>query len=48
MFYFYFERKNDNVLTFNIVNFPDFDISTPTNKYHTWQFQNLISARDAY
>ena len=22
-----FERKNDNVLTFNIVHFPNFDIS---------------------
>ena len=44
MFYFYFERKNDKVLTFNIVNFPDFEISTPSNKHHTGQFQNLISA----
>ena len=27
MFHSYFERKNDKVLTFDIVNFPDFEIS---------------------
>ena len=27
MFYSYFERKNDKVLTFNIVYFPNFEIS---------------------
>ena len=27
MFHPYFERKNDNFLTFNIVRFPDFEIS---------------------
>ena len=28
MFYFYFERKYDKILTFNIVHFPNFEIST--------------------
>ena len=28
MFYSYFERKNDKVLTFNIVHVPKFEIST--------------------
>ena len=27
MFPSYFERKNDKVLTFNIVHFPDFEIN---------------------
>ena len=27
MFHSYFERKNDKVLTFNIVHFPDFEIN---------------------
>ena len=27
MFHSYFERKNDKVLTFNTVNFPNFEIS---------------------
>ena len=27
MFLSYFERKNDNVLAFNIINFPNFEIS---------------------
>ena len=27
MFHSYFERKSDKVLTFNIVNFPNFDIN---------------------
>ena len=27
MFYSYFERKNDKVLTFNIVRFPNFEVS---------------------
>ena len=26
-FHSYFERKNDKILTFNIVNFPNFEIS---------------------
>ena len=28
MFHSYFERKYDKVLTFNIVHFPNFEIST--------------------
>ena len=54
MFHSYIERKNDKVLTFNIVHFSNFEISTslelalPSRKRHTSQFQNLISARDAY
>ena len=41
MFHSYFERKNDKVLTFNIVHFPDFEISDslylapPSNKQRT-------------
>ena len=48
MFHSYFERKNDKVLTFNIVHFPNFEISgalslaPPSNKRRTSQFQNLI------
>ena len=42
MFHFYFERKNDKVLTFNIFNFPNFEISV------TSQFQDLISDGGAY
>ena len=37
LFHSYFERKNDKVLTFNIVYFPNFEISA------TPQVQNLIS-----
>ena len=37
MFHSYFERKNEKVLTFNIVHFPNFEISTS-------QFQNLTNA----
>ena len=50
----YFERKDDNVLTLNIVHFPNFEISacfylaSPSNKRRTSQFQNLISAGGAY
>ena len=33
MFHFYFERKNDKVLTFNIVPFPNFEISTSPNSF---------------
>ena len=53
MFHFCFERKNDEVLTFNIVHFPNFEISAslylvpPSNKHRTSQFQNLISAGGA-
>ena len=38
MFHYYFERKYDKVLTFNIVHFPNFEISAslllmlPSNK----------------
>ena len=54
MFHSYSERKNDIVLTFNIVHFPNFEISAslylarPSNKRLTSQFQNLITARGAY
>ena len=27
MFHYHFERKNDKVLTFNIVHFPNFEIT---------------------
>ena len=47
MFYSYFERKNYKALTFNIVNFANFE-GRPSNKRRTLQFQNLISARGAY
>ena len=49
MFHSHFEKKNDKVLTFNIANFPNFVISTPSpDKRLTSQFQNLISAGGAY
>ena len=35
MLHSYFERKNDKVLKFNIVHFPNFDISAPSNKRRT-------------
>ena len=38
MFYYYFERKHDKVLKFNIVHLP------PSNLRRTSRFQNLISA----
>ena len=47
MFHFYFERKNDKVLTFNIVHFPNFEISAsfwlalPSNECWNSQFENL-------
>ena len=50
----YFERKNDKVLSFNIVYFPNFETSAsfqlapPSNKHRTSQFQSLISAGGAY
>ena len=50
----YFERKNDKVLSFNIVYFPNFETSAsfqlapPSNKRRTSQFQSLISAGGAY
>ena len=49
MFHSHFEKKNDKVLRFNIANFPNFEISTPSpDKRLTSQFQNLISAGGAY
>ena len=54
MFHSYFERKNNKVLTFNIVNFPSFEISaflsltSPSHKRRTSQFQNLINEGGAY
>ena len=44
MFHSYFERKNDKILTFNVVHFPNFEISAslelapPFNKRRTSQF----------
>ena len=41
MFYSYFDRKYDKVLTFKIAHFPNFEISAslllapPTNKHRT-------------
>ena len=49
-----FKEKNDKVLTFNIADFPKFEISAslslapPSNNRLTSQFQNLISAGGAY
>ena len=54
LFHSCFERKSDKVLTFNIVHFPNFEISAPLylappyNKRRTSQFQNLTSAAGAY
>ena len=54
MFYSYFEREYEKVLTFNIVRFPSFKISAsfllapPSNRRRTKQFQNLINAGGAY
>ena len=54
MFHSYFERKYDKVLTFNIVHFPNLELSAslslapPSNKHRTYQFQNLISLGGAY
>ena len=47
-------KKNDTVLTFNIVHFLNFEISVslqlapPSNKHRTLEFQNLISAGGVY
>ena len=49
-----FKEKNDKVLTFNIADFPKFEIraslslAPPSNNRLTSQFQNLISAGGAY
>ena len=49
MFHSCFERKVDKVLTFDIVHFPNFEISAShllaplSNTRRTLQFQNLIS-----
>ena len=54
MFHSYFDRKYDTILTFNIVDFPNFEMSIflllapPSNKRRTSQFQNLVSARGSY
>ena len=51
---FLFQKKNGKVLIFNIVHFPNFEISAQvqlapsSNKQCTQQFQNLISAGGAY
>ena len=44
------KKKKDKIWIFNIVHFPNFEISTspylapPSNKRHTLKFQNLINA----
>ena len=49
-----FWKKNDTVLTFNIVHFLNFEMSVslqlvpPSNKHRTLEFQNLISAGGVY
>ena len=48
LFHSYFERKNDKVLTFDFVYFPNFEISTSLllaapSKISAAQFQNLVS-----
>ena len=54
MFHSYFDRKYDTILTFNIVHFPNFEMSIflllapPSNKRRTSQFQNLVSAQGGY
>ena len=53
MFHSYFEKKNNKIFTFNIVYFPNFEISASlqaplSNKCRTSQFQNLISTVAAY
>ena len=54
MFYSYFEREYEKVLTFNIVRFASFKISAsfllapPSNRHRSKQFQNLINAGGAY
>ena len=53
MCHYYFERKNDKVLSFIIVYFPNCETrvsfqlalqKSPSNKRRTSQFQSLISA----
>ena len=50
----YFESKNDKVLSFIIVYFPNFEtrasfqLAPPSNKRRTSQFQSLISPGGAY
>ena len=54
MFHSYFERKNAKILTFNIVHFPNFDMSAsfylapPSNKCQISLIYNLISAEGTY
>ena len=49
MFHSYFQRKNDKVLRFDIVHFPNFEIANyPSNRLRTSQFKNLISAEGAF
>ena len=54
MFHSYFEVQSDKILIFNIVHFPNSEISASlllaplSNKRRTSKFQNLISARGAY
>ena len=54
VFHSYFERKNDKVLTLDVVRLSNFEISAslhlspPSNKHRTSQFQNLISAGVGY
>ena len=54
MFHSYFERKSGKVSTFNIVHFPNFEISASlllarhSKKRRNLEFQNLISDGGAY
>ena len=54
MFHSYFEGKNDKVLTFDIVHFPNFEIrvslylALPSYKRRTSQLQNLIIVGGSY
>ena len=48
LFHSYFEIKNDKVLTFDFLYFPNFEISTSLllaapSKISATQFQNLVS-----
>ena len=47
LFHSYFERKNEKILSFDIVYLSDFDKS-PSKKRGTSQFQNLVTAEGTY
>ena len=54
MFHSYIERKKGKASKFNLLYFPNFEISAshqlefPSIQCHTQQFQDLISAAAAY